>query len=225
MEMQLSDDGTAVIKQNQDPKSKIRKWMKCIDHEKPISCAVDMLSHRVFTMTAAGLFTVFDLLNFDVIFQKDFHKIAQTIIAFKQQNKVLCVFDNDIMVLDANLNNGYDELKEYELKLNKISDAKLNTNEKLLGVASTSSSTPEVSLYECKDGFAKLTTFYGFKASIKYIDFSTDNYYLQCEDNLGEVQLFEIESSRLINSEAIDFELEWLGEGLRSFAPIENVRK
>ena len=90
-------------------------------------------------------------------------------------------------MLDANVNNGYDELKEYELKLNKISDVKLNSNERLLGVASTSSLTPEVSLYETEDGFSKLSTYYGFKASIKYIDFSTDNYYLQCEDNLGEV--------------------------------------
>ena len=61
----------------------------------------------------------------------------------------MLVFENDILVVEANQNSGYDDLKEYELKLTKISDAKLNTNEKLLGVASTSASTPEVSLYEC----------------------------------------------------------------------------
>jgi len=225
LEMPISEEGSALIRQGQDKKSKVRKWMKCIDHEVPISVAVDMVSQRIFTMTAAGLFTVFDILTFDVIFQRDFHKDAQNIIAFKLSNKVLLVFENDIAVLDSNLNNGYDELKEYELKLTKISDAKLNTNERLLGVASTSSSTPEVSLYETEDGFQKLTTFHGFKASIKYIDFSTDNYYLQCEDNLGEVNLFEIESSRIINTDAIDFDLEWLGEGLRSYSPLENVRK
>lgn len=42
---------------------------------------------------------------------------------------------------------------------------------------------------------------------------------------MGEVQLFEIESSRLINTDAIDFDLEWLGEGLRTYSAIENVRK
>ena len=61
---------------------------------------------------------------------------------------MLLVFENDVYVLGSNLTNGYDELKEYELKLNKISDVKLNSTERLLGVASTSSSTPEVSLYE-----------------------------------------------------------------------------
>jgi len=50
--------------------------MKCIDHEEPIAVAVDIVSQRIFTMTAAGLFTVFDLLTFNVIFQKDFHKVA-----------------------------------------------------------------------------------------------------------------------------------------------------
>jgi|TARA_B110000285_G_scaffold122829_1_gene138875 hypothetical protein len=147
-ELPISEDNSAMIRPNMDKKTKIRKWMKCIDHEVPISVAVDMVSQRIFTMTAAGLFTVWDILTFDVIFSKDFHKIANNIIAFKLSNKVLLVFDNDILVLDSNINNGYDELKEYELKLNKISDAKLNSNEKLLGVASTSSSTPEVSLYE-----------------------------------------------------------------------------
>lgn len=46
---------------------------------------------------------------------------------------------------------------------------------------------------------------------------------MQCEDNLGEVQLFEIESARIINTETSDFELEWLGEGLRSYRTLENI--
>lgn len=127
--------------------------------------------------------------------------------------------------MDANLSNGYDELRDYSLKLNKITDAKLNSSEKILGVASSSSGAPDVCLYEVANGFTKIATFYGFKASITYIDFSSDNQYLQVEDNAGEVQLFEIETSRLISNDAMDFELEWLGEGLRSFHPIENVRK
>ena len=76
-----------------------------------------MLSRRVFTITASGLFTVFDLLNFDIIYSKDFRKISQNIIAFRLSHKVLCVFENDIIVMDANLSNGYDELRDYELKL------------------------------------------------------------------------------------------------------------
>jgi len=104
-ELPISEDNSAMIRPNMDKKTKIRKWMKCIDHEVPISVAVDMVSQRIFTMTAAGLFTVWDILTFDVIFSKDFHKIANNIIAFKLSNKVLLVFDNDILVLDSNINN------------------------------------------------------------------------------------------------------------------------
>ena len=42
---------------------------------------------------------------------------------------------------------------------------------------------------------------------------------------MGNVQLFEIESSKLINTDAMDFDLEWLGEGLRSYTPLEEVQK
>ena len=142
-----------------DQKSKVRKWLKCSDHEVPISVDVDLVAQRVFTITGAGLFTVFDVLTFDIICQKEFRKTAQNLISFKMQNKVMLVFEGDIVVLDSNFTGGYDELREYELRLNKISDAKLNQNEKVLGVASLQTGTPEISLYETENGFAKLTTF------------------------------------------------------------------
>lgn len=224
LEVQIAEDPSTIARGNIDKKTKVRKWIQCSDHETPITVAVDMVSQRIFTMTAAGLFQVWDLLTFDIIFAKDFRRVASNVIAFRLSSRVLLVFEHEIMVLDANASKGYDELRQYELKLHKISDAKLNGNERLLGVASTSSLNPEVSLYETEDGFTKLSTFYGFKSSIKYIDFSADNFYMQCEDVLGEVQLFEIESSRIINTDAIDFDLEWLGEGLRSYSPLEGVR-
>lgn len=72
-----------MVRPNVDKKSKIRKWMECIDQEVPVSVGVDMVSQRVFTMTGNGLFTVWDLLNFDVIFSKDYHKVSKDILAFK----------------------------------------------------------------------------------------------------------------------------------------------
>ena len=97
------------------------------------------------------------------------------------------VFDGDIIILSGSEQNEFDELKEYELKLIKINDAKINENENILAVATTSSTTPEVHLYEIYDGFNKLTTFFGFNATIKYIDFSTDNEFIQIEDVSGEI--------------------------------------
>lgn len=202
----------------------LKKLIKCLDHENPRSISIDMRSTRIFILTQKGFFTCWSLQTFDVIFSKNYFKTAKYLVSFKHTNKVMLVFDTEIYVLDSNPNyNTFDELPAYTLKLNQISDAKLNFNEKILGVATTSAAAPEVTLYDAENGFSKMKTLYGFKSSIKYIDFSTDNYYLQCEDNLGEVLLFEIQTSRVINSDAIDFELEWIGEGLRSYSQLKGI--
>jgi len=49
------------------------------------------------------------------------------------------------------------------------------------------------------------------------MDFSVDNYYLQLEDQVGEVTLYEIETDRPIQTDSIDFELEYLGDALRTY--------
>lgn len=92
-------------------------------------------------------------------------------------------------------------VKNYHLEIPKITDAKLSPNEMLLAVASISGE-PMVSIYDTKGGigaidpreygggsnvgsFAMLTTLKGFKSSVRYLDFSTDNFFLICEENLG----------------------------------------
>jgi hypothetical protein len=94
-----------------------------------------------------------------------------------------------------------------------------------LGVATISASAPEVTLYSTdNNGFMKLKQIFGFKAMILYLDFSTDNGYMQVEDKAGEVTLYEIETDRPIKTDAIDFELEWLGDGLRTYSRLKGVR-
>jgi len=202
----------------------IRRWIRCIDHETPKSISIDMISSRIYILTQKGFFSVWDLVSFDVKYYKNFLKPSRQIISFKLSNKVMLVFETEIIVLDSNPQaNTFDEMPAYKLNLNQISDAKLNHNETLLGVATTSAAAPEVTLYDTDNGFTKIRALYGFKSSILYIDFSTDNYYLQCEDNLGEIWLFEIETQRVIHTDAIDFELEWLGEGLRSYSNLKGI--
>lgn len=85
---------------------------------------------------------------------------------------------------------------------------------------------PVCSLFEiADDGFQNIGDYSVFKSSIKYLDFSTDNYFFQTEDNLGEVKLFEIQQGQEVLPTAIDFGLEWLGEGLRQYGPLTKVRK
>lgn len=94
------------------------------------------------------------------------------------------------------------------------------------------SGEPMVSIYDTKGGigaidpreygggtnvgnFSMLTTLKGFKSSVRYLDFSTDNFYLICEENLGEILLFELETQKVVNTGSVEF-VEWMGDGLRS---------
>lgn len=222
-EIEISEDDQ-LIKPKQKQDILLKKWIQCIDHETPRNLSIDKTSTRIFTITAMGMFSVWDLRTFELIFTREFYKRAKMIYSFKLSNKVMLVFENEIIVLDSDPDaNKFEEMARYNLKLNTISDCKVNNRESILGVATISAAAPEVSLYDTEDGFTLLKTLYGFKASIRYLDFSTDNYYLQVEDNLGEIMLFEIETQRVVHTDAIDFELEWLGEGLKSSSTLKGV--
>lgn len=52
--------------------------------------------------------------------------------------------------------NKFDELPDFSLTLNTITYATLNNNEQLLGVATISAATPEVTLFATDGGFLKL---------------------------------------------------------------------
>lgn len=60
-----------------------------------------MISSRIYTLTKKGFFSVWDLSTFDVIFTKSFHKPSKALFSFKLTNKVLLVFENEIIVLDS----------------------------------------------------------------------------------------------------------------------------
>jgi hypothetical protein len=107
-----------------------------------------MISSRIFTLTANGLFSVWSLSNFDIVYQKDFKKASRNVQAWRLSNKILVVFEHEIIVLDSNpKTNTFDEMADFALTLNTITFATLNVNEQLLGVATISAATPEVTLF------------------------------------------------------------------------------
>lgn len=184
-----------------------------------------MISSRIYTVTSGGLFSVWDLTDFDIIYQKDYNKKTKFLLGFKLTNRMNLIFENDIICLDTNpKKNTYEEMPEYTLMLNLITCATINPDEQILGVATISAASPDVILFGTDGGFIKIKQISGFKSSIKYIDFSTDNYYLQVEDSVGDITLYEIETDKPIQEEQIDFELEWLGEGLRTYSRLKGVR-
>ena len=64
-----SDDPTAVnINQPKDQILKTKMWLQGNDNEIPKSISIDMLSSRIFMLTARGFLVVYDLNTFDVCF-------------------------------------------------------------------------------------------------------------------------------------------------------------
>jgi len=63
-EMKISEES---MKQGQ-PQNKIKQWLKCTDHELPKCVGIDMISSRIYTLTALGLFSVWDIYSFDIVF-------------------------------------------------------------------------------------------------------------------------------------------------------------
>lgn len=149
--MTIAEDGKAGSSQHN---LKIRRWIRTNDNEKPRSVGIDTISSRIFMITNHGLFTVYELKGFDIVFQKSFNRVALRLNSFRLSNRVMLVFEHDIMVLDADpRSNQFDELQEYSLALNTITYATINQNESLLGVATVSAAAPEVTLYAATGGF------------------------------------------------------------------------
>jgi hypothetical protein len=154
---------TEKINANFSQKKNDKTWIKNLDSEQPKSVGIDMVSMRIFTLTSKGLFSCWDLVTFEIIYTKNFYKKSKYLRSLRLSNKVMLVFDTSIAVLDTDERRfnqkkppAFDELAEYVLNLNTITYAMLAHNEKLLGVATTSASTPEVTLYSTEGGFNKL---------------------------------------------------------------------
>lgn len=101
--------------------------MRANDNEKPKSVGIDTISSRIFMITQKGLFSVYELKGFDVIFQKNFNKNTLRLHSFLFSNKVMLVFEHDIMVLETDpLSNTFNELREFSLALNTVTYATMN---------------------------------------------------------------------------------------------------
>jgi hypothetical protein len=99
----------------------------------------------------------------------------------------MLVFEHELIVIDTDPGRAtYKELTDYHLILNLITYATLANTEQILGVATVAQATPEITIYGVDQGFVKLKEIRGFKASIRYLDFSTDNYYMQVQDSVGD---------------------------------------
>jgi hypothetical protein len=67
-EVMISED-QKIIKPHHDAQNDpVKRWLKGLDHEVPLHVGTDNTTSRIFTMTKQGLFTVWDMVNFDITY-------------------------------------------------------------------------------------------------------------------------------------------------------------
>ena len=111
IESKISSDGK-VIKAIHSDDIELKTWIECIDHERPkIYISIDMISSRIFSVTSSGTFSVWDVKTFKIIHYRIFDKAAQILYSFKLSNRVMIVFENDIIILNTDpLWNTFEEI-------------------------------------------------------------------------------------------------------------------
>jgi len=58
---------------------------------------------------------------------------------------------------------------------------------------------------------------------VKHLDFSADSFYLTCEEIQGDFLFYEIETRTVLYSDTVDFEIEFMKDGLRTDKMMKSV--
>lgn len=192
----------------------LNRLLKSSDNQVIRSMSCDPTSNFVYTLSSSGFFAVWELNDFTMIHIKDYYpKKGVRVIAFQTKHYILIAFDDELIVLKMSNNAedavSYEMLAGFVIQTKNITDVCLSQDEQYLVVASNSDQKPQVDLYTVSTtSFSLDKNLYGFRAPVIRLDFSTDGYYLMCEDNLGEVLLFELETQNIASLQAVEFEIE-----------------
>jgi WD40 repeat protein len=138
----------------------------------------------------------------------------------------MLIFEQDIICLDSDPKRGdYQTMEQYSANFNKIFCAKLTFDEKKLAVGTITGSKPQIQIFTVDDKLQFYKNLRPSNQTIKYIDFSVDNDYMVTEDDLGNENYFEMHTDKNIDEKAIDFQLQWLENGLFRDKQIKGVHK
>ena len=73
--------------------------LHCIDDEIPQFITIDILRKRLFCITQTGQFSVWHMETLELLFSKNFAKQSNSIYSFKDTNKILIAFENEVIYL------------------------------------------------------------------------------------------------------------------------------
>lgn len=191
--------------------SSLRKVVDATDDEIPKCIAFDARNKRLLCISQRGFLSVWDLESNSLIAIKQFDKQANYIYAFSGELNTLVGFENEVNML----NDQYYFIESFSIKKSVITAIKISNNEKFLALASSNTKSPELEIYDIENKFHEFHSIKGYKSNIIAIDFTKDDKYMICQDELGDTYLYDRERLERISGELEeDAKLIWHGFGL-----------
>eukprot|EP01022_Parablepharisma_sp_SALTPOND_P016773 TRINITY_DN2537_c0_g1_i1.p1 TRINITY_DN2537_c0_g1~~TRINITY_DN2537_c0_g1_i1.p1 ORF type:complete len:1738 (+),score=108.49 TRINITY_DN2537_c0_g1_i1:2814-8027(+) len=202
--------------------SLFRKVLDATDDEIPKCIAYDARNKRLLCISQRGFLAVWCLETNLLICGKGFDKPALYVHAFNSVSKVLVAFENEVNMLNDN----YDILESFSIKKSAITAVKVSNNEKVIALASTNAKAPELEIYDIENKFHEFHSIKGYKANIVNIDFTSEDKYMICQDELGDTYLYDRERLERIGSEEEEeLKLYWQSFGLTIDSDFTEVSK
>lgn len=215
------------------------KVSAAVDSQSLQSMACDVSSCYLFTISAGGIFAIWEIRTFSQVYNFDFHKNAVKLAVFhlkafdneQFEGQVLYVaigFEDEVILVKVKDGEEveHEVLSEFTTPVDNLTDFKVSTDERFMALACNKDQRPQVDIYQIRSTEWIIDkNLFGFRAPVTRLDFSTDGYYLMCEDNLGEVLVFELETQNIASFHSIEFEIEWLNEGLRHSTGLKSIHQ
>ena len=179
-------DSTGNIKPKQGEIMKIKQMVDAMDDEIPQYITFDALNNRLFCLTKIGTLAVWDVDSKRLIFTKSFQEPAQKIHRFRGSAKMLMMLDTQVLLLDNELT----PIKQFILQKPNITAMAISCSETIIALGYLlAENIPEIGTYEIveQERVVPLKIFRDeeMKIPISYIDFTLDDSYLVCADEIG----------------------------------------
>ena len=209
----------------EDPdRDAIHPIMQTCDHLQIVSMGCNAPCSHLFTLSSSGQVCVWDLdKGLELVLKEDFEKPAIKLLVLQTRPDLVLAFDKSLVFVRTpreyrDLSSRLDLLPSFfiqESEINEITDIAISMDELTLAVACTVDRKSHVNIYRVDQAKLQLDkNLFGFRAPILALDFSTDGFFLLCEDSIGEVLLFEIETQNIANMQAVELHIDWNGRGL-----------
>lgn len=202
-------------------KSLVTKVFSAHDNEIPKEADFTADGERIFCITQRGLFSSWDYQTCKNLVSIAFEMPTVSMVVFKTNLYVAIAFEKEIVLLDISKNQEAEVVKGFGVEsLQNITDIKVSMNEEFLAVAIAPSveTNARIELYSIhfdKKELLPKKTIEGIYSEIEFMDFSTDDYYLMYKDTIGQKCFFDIENNKKNDTLAIDFDVEWVSEGIK----------